>query len=52
LKKNGFNIGREAFISEQELIKTVLHKMHRLETSTLRGSGSTIQVTQETKAGK
>ncbi len=49
-EKNGFNIGREAFVSEEELIKTVLHEMHRLKTSTLRGTGTAAQVTQETKA--
>lgn len=49
-EKNGFNIGREAFKDEEELIKTVLHEMHRLRTSTLRGSGSASEVTKETKA--
>lgn len=49
-EKNGFNIGREAFISEEELIKTVLHEMHRLKTSVLRGSGSASEVTRETQA--
>ncbi|WP_406844036.1 fibronectin type III domain-containing protein [Flavobacterium soyae] len=49
-EKNGFNVGREAFESEKELIKTVLHEMHRLRTSTLRGSGSATEVTKETKA--
>jgi hypothetical protein len=49
-EKNGFNLGREAFVSEEELIKTVLHEMHRLKTSTLRGTGSAAQVSQETKA--
>jgi hypothetical protein len=49
-EKNGFNIGSEAFASEEELIKTILHEMHRLTTSTLRGSGTAAQVTQETQA--
>jgi len=50
LKKNGFNIGREAFESKEELIKTVLHEMQRLRTSTLRGTGSALEVSKETKA--
>ena len=49
-EKNGFNVGREAFSSDEELIKTVLHEMHRLETSTLRGSGTAAEVAKETKA--
>ena len=49
-EKNGFNIGRDAFASEEELIKTVLHEMHRLNTSTLRGAGTAAEVSKETKA--
>ncbi|MDF0716489.1 hypothetical protein PY092_10040 [Muricauda sp. 334s03] len=49
-EKNGFNIGEEAFASEDELIKTILHEMHRLKTSKLRGSGTAAEVSEETKA--
>jgi hypothetical protein len=49
-EKNGFNIGREAFKSEEELVKTVLHETHRLRTSTLRGTGTATEVSKETKA--
>ncbi len=49
-EKNGFNIGREAFKSNEELVKTVLHETHRLRTSTLRGTGSAAEVSKETKA--
>jgi hypothetical protein len=49
-EKNGFHIGKEAFKDEDEIIKTVLHEMHRLKTSKLRGSGSAIEVAEETKA--
>lgn len=49
-EKNGFHIGREAFKDDDEIIKTVLHEMHRLKTSKLRGSGNAADVAQETKA--
>jgi len=49
-EKNGFHIGKEAFKDEDEIIKTVLHEMHRLKTSKLRGTGSPLVVSQETKA--
>ena len=49
-EKNGFHIGKEAFKDEDEIVKTVLHEMHRLKTSKLRGSGNAIEVAQETKA--
>ena len=49
-EKNGFNIGKEAFKSEEELIKTVLHELHRLTTSKLRGSGNAADVSKETQA--
>jgi hypothetical protein len=49
-EKNGFNIGREAFNSDEELVKTVLHEMYRLETSTLRGIGTAAEVSNETQA--
>lgn len=49
-EKNGFNVGREAFKSHEELIKTVLHELHRLTTSKLRGSGNAKDVAKETKA--
>jgi LysM repeat protein len=35
---NGFTMGREAFSSESELTKTVLHELYRLTTSVARGS--------------
>ncbi|HET9406741.1 MAG TPA: LysM peptidoglycan-binding domain-containing protein [Candidatus Sulfotelmatobacter sp.] len=38
-EQNGFVIGREAFTSEGELTKTVLHELYRLTTSTARGIG-------------
>jgi hypothetical protein len=34
--ENGFLLGREAFKSEDELGKTILHELHRLNTSSLR----------------
>jgi LysM repeat protein len=48
--ENGFVIGREAFASEAELTKTILHELYRLTTSVLRGSADSAGVTQETKA--
>jgi LysM repeat protein len=35
---NGFTIGGQAFSSESELIKTLLHELYRLTTSVARGS--------------
>jgi DNA-directed RNA polymerase subunit RPC12/RpoP len=37
--ENGFLIGREAFTSEAELAKTVLHELYRLTTSTAKTAG-------------
>lgn len=48
--EKGFVIGREAFTSEAELTKTILHELYRLRTSVLRGSADTAGVTVETKA--
>jgi WXG100 family type VII secretion target len=39
--ENGFLIGREAFTSQAELSKTVLHELHRLTTSTVPEAGVT-----------
>lgn len=48
--EGGFHIGTEAFSSEKELIKTVLHEMYRLNTSKLRGvTGTASEVAKETK---
>jgi hypothetical protein len=49
LKKNGFVLGREAFLSEAELSKTVLHELYRLTTSVARGTGGGLN-NAETKA--
>jgi hypothetical protein len=37
--ENGFLIGREAFASEAELAKTLLHELYRLKTSVIGPSG-------------
>ena len=37
--ENGFLIGNEAFQSEAELTKTLLHELHRLSTSNVQVSG-------------
>jgi len=37
--ENGFLMGREAFSSEEELTKTVLHELYRLATSVARNTG-------------
>jgi LysM repeat protein len=50
--ENGFLIGREAFASEAELTKTVLHETYRLTTSAI-GKGAAVTktgVTAETNA--
>jgi RHS repeat-associated protein len=47
---NGFVIGREAFISEAELGKTVLHELFRLTTSNAAQGVSGALAAQETKA--
>jgi hypothetical protein len=38
--ENGFLIGNEAFQSEAELTKTLLHELHRLSTSNVQVSGA------------
>ena len=48
---NSFVIGKEAFSSRPELIKTILHELYRLHTSTLRGAtGIQELVSKETAA--
>jgi len=51
-KENGFLLGKEAFVSKEELIKTLLHEIYRLETSTIRKTGKATQqeIIKETKA--
>ena len=39
--ENGFLLGNEAFQSEAELTKTLLHELHRLSTSVVQSSGAT-----------
>ena len=50
--ENGFVIGREAFASEAEFTKTVLHELYRLSTSQLtRGAAASGELAaSETKA--
>jgi hypothetical protein len=50
--ENGFLIGREAFASEAEFIKTILHELYRLYTSSVgRGAGASAEAAEaETKA--
>jgi filamentous hemagglutinin len=48
--ENGFLIGREAFVSTQELQQTVLHELHRLTTSQSAAGASGALAAQETKA--
>ena len=48
--ENGFLIGREAFSSQTELRKTVLHELHRLNTSASSTGVSGSLAAQETKA--
>jgi hypothetical protein len=40
--ENGYVLGREAFSSSDELIKTLLHETYRLETSAVRSRGSVV----------
>jgi RHS repeat-associated protein len=50
-EENAFVIGREGFSSRPELIKTILHELYCLQTSTLRGATGIQQaVSQETAA--
>jgi LysM repeat protein len=50
--ENGFLIGRQAFTSEAEFVKTLLHETHRLVTSAIgRGAGASgAAVAAETEA--
>ena len=48
--ENGFLIGREAFTSQAELQKTLLHELYRLNTSTSAAGASGALAAQETKA--
>lgn len=48
--ENGFLIGNEAFASNAELSKTVLHELYRLNTSALATGVSAELAAQETKA--
>jgi Domain of unknown function (DUF4157) len=49
--ENGFILGREAFASEAELTKTVLHELYRLSTSVVKTEGaSAAAVASETTA--
>jgi hypothetical protein len=51
--ENGFLLGREAFKSESEVVKTLLHELHRLTTSVVRAEGATMAtVHSETQAAK
>ncbi len=51
--ENGFLLGREAFTTEAELIKTVLHELHRLSMSTVQVEGATMAlVRSETQAAQ
>lgn len=48
--ENGFLIGKEAFASSDELGKTVLHELHRLNTSASATGVSGALATKETQA--
>jgi hypothetical protein len=48
--ENGFLIGREAFASEAELTKTILHELHRLTHSASSGGVSGAMAASETEA--
>ncbi|HYO52726.1 hypothetical protein [Archangium sp.] len=51
--ENGFLLGHEAFKSESEVVKTLLHELHRLTTSVVRSEGATMAtVHSETQAAK
>lgn len=51
-KENGFVLGKEAFKGKEELIKTLLHEIYRLEKSAIgkAGRASQEEITEETKA--
>ena len=48
--ENGFVLGREAFVSDAELTKTLLHETRRLETSQSVAGASGRLVSSETDA--
>lgn len=49
--ERGFHLGKQAFSSQAELIKTVLHELHRLGTSSVIGNTAAQQAaTAETQA--
>ena len=48
--ENGFLIGKEAFKSQVELQKTILHELHRLNTSSSASGVSSSLAAKETKA--
>ena len=49
--ENGFVLGREAFVSNSELGKTVLHELYRLTNSVVQTGGATgATITTETNA--
>lgn len=49
-EENAFVIGKEAFSSDDELIKTILHELHRLYTSKSSGGVNGALASQETEA--
>ena len=51
-EENGFVLGKEAFKSKEELIKTLLQEIYRLETSSIGKTGQATQerITEETNA--
>lgn len=51
-EENGFVLGKEAFASKEELIKTLLHEIYRLETSIVgkNRKATQLEITAETKA--
>lgn len=49
--ENGFVLGKEAFRSQEELTKTLLHEVYRLQTSAVRTTGASGElVAKETQA--
>ena len=51
-EKNSFAVGAKAFKNREELIKTLLHEIYRLEKSVIRNTrqASQQEVTEETNA--
>ncbi|MBS1528366.1 MAG: hypothetical protein JST19_22155 [Bacteroidetes bacterium] len=47
-EENGFVLGKAAFESKEEMIKTVLHELYRIENSA-RGANSAARAAEETK---